>query len=758
MATHPPSSRWRQDAWRVAVYLILAALLQMLARAYRVQPGAGVWYWAPALTVAFALTSAPRLLWATFIAPIPHQMLLGQWGPATGTILTICLAHGCAYGLGSAWMKRWGLEASLRKGRDLTLFLIYAGLAPLAFSIPAGWALSARSPLFGDLFHRITILWGEDTVGLIGLTPALLVVLSWPLFASSRAKEDQPLHPMRAIEVLLQGMALAGVPLVVLLNPDRASFPLAYLGFLPLLWVALRWGFRGSAIGSLIFSASMGAQYVALGLPSSDLFELQILMVVMGVTSLVVGHLVDARWDHRRAMLHQGLQLSTLLRGTGAVPFEMEARTGQTLHLGRGALTTSGYPMDEWQREPFWGAVVDPAHLPKLRAYLQDLLNGQGRSTVELALGGVREPRWIEVSATLLGTRDHVGGFFHDITPRKELERKLANSEAYYRQLVDQSLIPTAVHQDGRFVYVNEAALQLLGYERKDVLGQSVNILIHPEEMDSSVYLRNKVIQGETVDPVERRLFRKDGSLVSVDLLSIPCQHEGRAAAQVLAVDLTARKTAEAALKERIREKELVIREIHHRVKNNLQVVSSLLRLQASMHEDPIVKGALEQAQGRIHAIAGVHQRLHQAPSLAPEDLQEYVRKLVDQMVQTFAGAPARLQIQVEIEPLALGADQLVPLGLILHEMMLNTLRHAFPEGASGHISVRLSQQGDRVHLDLQDDGVGLPEGASSKSGGLGFQLIGALADQMKGQLTVPPTSKGTHLRVSFPCPSSPPA
>jgi PAS domain S-box-containing protein len=747
-----------RDAWQVALYLALATLLQMLARSFRLDPSSGVWYWVPALTVAFAMSAPPRLLWATFLAPMPHKLLLGFWGPAYGTVLTICLAHGCAYGLGGWLLRRMGVEPSLRRARDLTIFLIFAVVAPIFFAIPTSWVLTTRfNHAYLQLAPRILSLWGEDSVGLLGLTPPLLLLHG--IHASMRKPLESLslMHPVRIAEVLVQGMTLAAVPLIILLNPQGANFPWAYTGFLPLLWVALRWGFRGAALGVLLFTGAMGGQYVALGLPFRSLSELQILLLVMGATSLVVGHLVDVRSDHRRTMQHQGVQLSTLLRGTGAAPFEMDARTGQCTMIGKSVLIASGHSMEEWQREPYWSCVIDPVFVPRLQTYLRDLIDETGSSTVELALQSAGHPRWIEVSGTALGRGALVGGFLHDITERKVLERKLETSEAYYRQLVDQSLIPTAVYQDGRFVYVNAAALTLLGYRREEFLGKPINILIHPEEMDDSVERRARVIQGEAVDPVERRLLRSDGSVVMVDLLSIPCQHEGRLAVQVLAVDLTARKAAEAHLKVRIKEKELVIREIHHRVKNNLQVVSSLLRLQGSMHPDPLVKQALDQAQGRIQAIAAVHQRLHQAPSLAPEDLQEYVMRLVEQLVQTFSPTPGLITTEVAVEPLALGADQLVPLGLIIHELVLNAIRHAFPLMKGGRIALSLHAEGRDIALQVSDNGKGLQVSPLAKGTGLGFQLVRALTDQLKGQLTHVP-SEGTTLRIRFPAPPSPSA
>jgi PAS domain S-box-containing protein len=742
-----------RDAGLLAAYLLATALLQAMAQAFRLEPGTVVWYGPPALTMAFALAAPPRLRGAVFFASLPYLVFTQARTMAALPSLVICFAHGAVYGFGIRLLLRQGFDPALRRGKDLALLLLFFALAPLLFAVPAGLALSTYFKTdFGTWSHRIPRLWLEDAVGLLGLAPPLLL-FALPPWMGQRGEEGGATPPLRVLEVLLQGMALAGVSTLVLLQPSGTAFPFAYLGFLPLLWVDLRWGLRGASMGVLLFITSMGGQYVALGLPSEGLVDLQLLLIVMTATALVVGNLVDARHEHRRTLVHQGLQLATLLRGTGSVPFEMEAKSGRCTMLGRGALPTTGHSMEAWQRDPFWAGVVDPLHLPRLQAYFAGLLDGSGAATVEVPLQSAGEPRWIEVAGSALGVRDHVGGFFHDISARKAMEQHLQASEAHFRQLVDQSLIPTAVYQEGCFVYANDATLALLGYRREALLGLPVNTIIHTEELANSMEMRTRAMRGESLHAVERRLLRKDGSIVVVDLLTIACQHEGRPAAQVLAVDLTARKAAEESLKERLKEKELLIREIHHRVKNNLQVVSSLLRLQANLHPSPELGRALEEAQGRIHAIAAVHQRLHSGPTLAAEDLRDYLTRLVAQLVQTFASAPALIRTQVEVEPLALGADQLVPLGLIVHELVLNALRHAFVPGQGGTIVLELCAVGDQAELRIADDGTGLPRGLDPfQSGALGFQMVRALADQLKGRLEIQ-AGPGTAFRLRFPIP-----
>jgi two-component sensor histidine kinase len=228
-------------------------------------------------------------------------------------------------------------------------------------------------------------------------------------------------------------------------------------------------------------------------------------------------------------------------------------------------------------------------------------------------------------------------------------------------------------------------------------------------------------------------------------------RYEGRPAVQVMAVDITARKTMEVGLHESLKGKDLAIREIHHRVKNNLQVVSSLLRLQAGRSGNPEVIRALTEAQERIQAIALIHARLHQAPTLAQADLRDYLTRLVAQLVRSYATAPSLVDATVEVAELRLGPDELVPLALILHELILNALRHGFAPGEGGALRIALALEADgRVALRVEDDGHGLPEGLDPNEGGnLGFQLIRALTDQLRGTFLVT-RRRGAAFLLSF--------
>lgn len=216
------------------------------------------------------------------------------------------------------------------------------------------------------------------------------------------------------------------------------------------------------------------------------------------------------------------------------------------------------------------------------------------------------------------------------------------------------------------------------------------------------------------------------------------------------------KRAEEDALRATLKEKDLLLREIHHRVKNNLQVVSSLLRLQASTQTDTTVQQVLKEAQDRVQAIALIHQKLKHSPNFTQVDLPDYVRTLAERLVRSYANVPALidLSVRVEVEGVDIGPDAPVPLGLILNELVANALQHAFPQGTGGALDIHLDRdERGWLRLRVADSGQGLPEAVDLDKGGLGFQLVRALTDQLGGTLVLE-RRKGASFLLTFPPPN----
>ena len=220
---------------------------------------------------------------------------------------------------------------------------------------------------------------------------------------------------------------------------------------------------------------------------------------------------------------------------------------------------------------------------------------------------------------------------------------------------------------------------------------------------------------------------------------------------------LVACQRAEEAIKQSLQEKEILLKEIHHRVKNNLQIVSSFLSLRADQIQDEASRSALRDTQDRVHAMALLHESLYRSGDLAHADFPAYVEGLCTQMSQSYGVVASRIQIVQNIAPVALDLDQAVTLGLLISELFSNALKHAFPDERAGRITVEIQTTlPDGVVLTVADDGVGLPpEFAVAQSQSLGLRLVERLARKLGGTVTLE-GGLGTTARVEFSTPTPP--
>ncbi|HLP31067.1 MAG TPA: histidine kinase dimerization/phosphoacceptor domain -containing protein, partial [Geothrix sp.] len=304
----------------------------------------------------------------------------------------------------------------------------------------------------------------------------------------------------------------------------------------------------------------------------------------------------------------------------------------------------------------------------------------------------------------------------------------------------------------GRCGYLGPGAVSLLGlapdaWHKQPYWGE----VLHPDDQLSFLKFLKDVGRPDQDHQLEFRLRAPEGR-----------EHWVRAVGGVepgtpdramgFLFDIHAHKRAEEnALRASLKEKDLLLREIHHRVKNNLQVVSSLLRLQAAGQVDPALQRALHEAQERIQAIALIHQKLKHAPDYSQLDLPGYVRTLAERLVRSYASVPALIDLQVRVAEVDIGPDAPVPLGLILNELVANALQHAFPPGTGGSLDIEIAPDGDGwILVRVADSGVGLPESVELAHGGLGFQLVQALTDQLGGALELE-RRRGASFLLRFP-------
>ncbi|WP_165360748.1 sensor histidine kinase [Candidatus Chloroploca sp. Khr17] len=318
-------------------------------------------------------------------------------------------------------------------------------------------------------------------------------------------------------------------------------------------------------------------------------------------------------------------------------------------------------------------------------------------------------------------------------TPAALFTDGLSESEERYRRLFEAS--PDAiVLTDDRGVYldVNEAAVQLFGVPRTQLIGMSADQLREDRGAEAAERHRHYLEVGR--DTGEFPFRRPDGTRGVAQYTAV---RVGPNLHQSVLRDITAVREDEVRLRNSLNEKEVLLKEIHHRVKNNLQVIASMLRLQSDRIDDPQARELFLESQRRVRAMALIHERLYQAPDLARIDLAAYVRALVADLLRAYRVVARNVVVCSEIEVPGIDVDQAMALGLLLNELLTNSLRHAFLPGQSGTITITGVRDASRaIILKVADNGAGLPadfEPAISST--MGLQIIHALAAQIGGKL-----------------------
>jgi two-component sensor histidine kinase len=220
---------------------------------------------------------------------------------------------------------------------------------------------------------------------------------------------------------------------------------------------------------------------------------------------------------------------------------------------------------------------------------------------------------------------------------------------------------------------------------------------------------------------------------------------------QALQAEITERVRKEAQIKASLEEKEALLKEIHHRVKNNLQVISSLLNLQSSLVADPQALEVFQESQHRIRSMALVHEKLYQSESLAQIDFAEYVRTLTTYLFNSYGDRAQHITLDIQAEDVFLGIDTAIPCGLILNELVSNALKHAFPNGQEGKIRVEICVGSEQQStLTVSDNGVGLPESLDlHNTTSLGLQLVNILVRQLDGTMEIHGQG-GAEFKIGF--------
>jgi len=330
--------------------------------------------------------------------------------------------------------------------------------------------------------------------------------------------------------------------------------------------------------------------------------------------------------------------------------------------------------------------------------------------------------------------------------------------EDSFRRVVEWA--PSAmvmINHDGIMVLVNAQAERMFNYDRKALIGQAVEILIPERFRHHHQMFRSNYFDTPTPRPmgIGRDLAgcRSDGSEFPIEIGLNPLDTEAGPMVLASIIDITDRLRAQRRLEEALQEKTVLLNEVHHRVKNNLQVITSLLNLQADHAADPTLRAILAESCGRVKAMALTHQLLYERKDFSRVDLGDYLQRLVQSIRATYRASGDRVSLQLSLpeHSVPLDLERAIPCGLLINELVTNAYKHAFPGERRGEIAIQLIEDGSgRIGLSVADNGVGLPPDIElTQSSSLGLQLIPLFVDQVHGQSGFD-REGGTRFRMDF--------
>ena len=365
---------------------------------------------------------------------------------------------------------------------------------------------------------------------------------------------------------------------------------------------------------------------------------------------------------------------------------------------------------------------------------------------------------WINLTVASIQDEEHAGphhlAMIEDITTRKEAEEAMRESEQWFHTMADTApVLIWIAGLDKLRMYFNQGWLHYTGRTLEQERENGWTDGVHPEDFARCLKTYGEAFDRREPFQMEYRLRKADGQYGWLLARGVPrLLQNGKFAGYIgICIDLTERKDLEDRLRKAVKEKESLLREVHHRVKNNLQVISSLLNLQAASIKDPQVVQLFRESQTRITSIALLHDTLHRSNDLSCIRMSDYLRTLAGHVFRSYGIDPKAVVLDLLVEDLAFDIDTAMTCGMIVEELLSNSLKHAYAGGKEGRIQIELQAQDEGAYLlQVRDDGVGISkDGVRRNPGSLGLELVNLLAGKLEGTVELQ-NGPGTRWRIKF--------
>ncbi|HEV8620306.1 MAG TPA: PAS domain S-box protein, partial [Nitrospiraceae bacterium] len=365
---------------------------------------------------------------------------------------------------------------------------------------------------------------------------------------------------------------------------------------------------------------------------------------------------------------------------------------------------------------------------------------------------------WINLTVASIQVEEHAGphhlAMIEDIATRKQAEEEMRESEQRFHTMADTA--PVLIWMSGLdklCTYFNQRWLDYTGRTLEQERGNGWADGVHPEDFDRCLSMYIEAFDRRESFEMEYRLRKADGQYGWLLDHGVPRFFPNGEFAGYIGscIELTERKDLEDRLRKAVKEKESLLREVHHRVKNNLQVISSLLNLQAASIKDPRFVQLFRECQTRIASIALLHETLHRSNDLSCIRMSDYLRTLAGHVFRSYGVDPKAMVLDLLVEDLAFDIDTAMTCGMIVEELLSNSLKHAYAVGKEGRIQIGLQAKDEGAYLlQVSDDGVGISkDGVRRNPASLGLELVNLLAGKLEGTVELQ-SSPGTAWRIAF--------
>jgi PAS domain S-box-containing protein len=422
-----------------------------------------------------------------------------------------------------------------------------------------------------------------------------------------------------------------------------------------------------------------------------------------------------------------------------------------------------GYTRDELTRmslsdiDPWYPRPGDPEHNELWKIYRET--KHRRFETFHVTRDGRAYPVEIHANYLVFEGKEYSCGFAQDITERKRAEEAIHQSEEKFRVLSETSPAAIVLYQGERIIYANPATTRIFGYSEAELLEMNFWDWSGEECRDMIRERGLARLRGEPVPlQYEHKLITKSGEEKWVIVSAGNIEYRGKPTVIATLLDITEAKQAEERISTALAEKVVLLKEVHHRVKNNLQIICSLFDLQSDLIDDEKSRNYFQESQDRVRSMALVHERLYKSEDFTSIGFEEYIQDLCARLFDSYMVDPGRINLKVDAGGLSIAVDRAIPWGLIINELVSNALKHAFPDNRSGEISIRFRLDGDdRLTLTVADTGVGMPSDLDFiNTETLGLQLVNMLTLQLNGQISMEGTTGAAFtIRARRSCPGN---